>query len=103
MKKHVKTYIDYFGFSEGDMILCEVCEKIAIDVHHIQYKSQLGKDVIENLIALCRYHHDCSHFKEKPFLTKETLQSIHNQKLCYTQSHHSQKNTESVEILSYVQ
>ena len=32
-----------------------------IDPHHIIFRSQGGEDTMENLITLCRYHHDEIH------------------------------------------
>lgn len=61
MKKHVKVYMDYFGYDTSDFIACEVCGVRAVDIHHIEARGMGGskdKDVIENLMALCRMHHD---------------------------------------------
>ena len=55
MKKHVKVYLNHFDLGEQDVILCEVCQRRAVDVHHIDGRGP-GKDVIENLVGLCR---DC--------------------------------------------
>ena len=47
------------GFDTTDWIPCELCGKTAVDVHHLQARGQGGsktKDVIENLMAVCR---DC--------------------------------------------
>ena len=80
MKKYVKIYCDFFGYGEQDYIPCEIpnCKNSAEKPHHIIYKSQGGKDTIENLIGLCRKHHNQGHFKEKPYLHREELQNIHN-------------------------
>lgn len=59
MKKHVKKYLDYFGYDETSWIACELCGKTAVDIHHIEARSMGGsktKDNIENLMAVCR---DC--------------------------------------------
>jgi 5-methylcytosine-specific restriction endonuclease McrA len=45
-----------------DFIGCEVCGKRAVDVHHIHNRGSGGdptgsKDVIENLMGLCRICH----------------------------------------------
>ena len=64
MKKHVKTYLDYFGYNTIDFIPCEVCGCKAVDIHHLEPKGMGGsktKDFIENLIALCRKHHEYCH------------------------------------------
>lgn len=61
MKKYKKIYFDFHDFGEQDIILCENCEKLAVDIHHIIFKSQCGTDKIENLIALCRECHNKAH------------------------------------------
>lgn len=61
MVKYKKIYFDYFGYGEQDIILCENCSKKAVDIHHIKFKSQGGKDEIKNLIALCRDCHNKAH------------------------------------------
>ena len=65
MQKHTKIYFDHFGYFAGDYIPCEVadCGCVAVDIHHIDARSMGGdctgaKDVIENLMAMCRKHHD---------------------------------------------
>ena len=73
MQKYIKIYTEYHDIGEQDIVLCEVCGAVASDVHHIVYKSQGGKDEIENLIGLCRTCHDRAHFKLKPYLQKEDL------------------------------
>ena len=78
MKPHVKIYLNYFGYGEQDFIPCSICGVKAVDLHHIKYKSRGGKDNIENLIALCRKHHDMAH-NEK--LSEEYLRYMHLTKL----------------------
>jgi len=76
----VKYYFKHFGYVDQNEVFCEVCGKQAQDLHHIEKRN--GKnDNVENIIALCRYHHNCSHFIEHPYLQKEGLQIIHNRKL----------------------
>jgi len=59
------------------MILCERPHAVkANDIHHILYKSQNGKDEIENLIALCGDCHNRAHFKKEPFIHREELFEI---------------------------
>lgn len=70
-----QIYFKYFGYGEQDKILCEMCHNLAVDIHHIIYKSRGGKDEIENLIALCRDCHNLAHDEK---LDKETLQYIHD-------------------------
>lgn len=68
MKPHVNKYFEYFGIDKGDFIACEVCGSSAVDIHHLEPKGMGGsktKDYIENLVALCRKHHeDCHDSKE---------------------------------------
>lgn len=82
MKKHIRIYLNYFGYGEQDIIPCEVCGQQAVDIHHIKLKSRGGKDNIENLIGLCRYDHDRAHLKTKPYLTEEELFKIHKKFSC---------------------
>ena len=77
MKKHKQIYMEHFGLCCQDVVLCEVCNKVAVDIHHIQFKSQGGTNHIGNLIALCRHDHDRSHGKVKgKTLSREVLQDI---------------------------
>ena len=49
MKKHVKTYLNYFGYDTTDWIPCEICGKTANDIHHIEPRGMGGsktKDLI---------------------------------------------------------
>lgn len=61
---------------------CEVClaegrgKRLADEVHEILYKSQMGKCIPDNEISTCRPDHDRTHFKKKPYLTREQLFKI---------------------------
>ena len=57
---------------------CEVCGGKVIDPsHHIVFRSQGGKAEDDNLISLCRWHHDRAHFKGvKPWLFREDFWRI---------------------------
>jgi hypothetical protein len=60
MKKHVKTYLDYFGYDQSSWIPCEMCGQTAVDINHIDARGMGGsklKDNIENLMAMCRKCH----------------------------------------------
>lgn len=60
MRKHTKIYFDYFGYEKEDFVSCEVCGRRACDTHHIDCRGMGGskeKDVIENLMAVCRECH----------------------------------------------
>ena len=77
MSKHVDNYHKARGIYKGEFIPCEVCGAIAVDIHHVLFKSQGGTDDIENLVALCRYDHDVAHGKIHGVqLTKEALFDI---------------------------
>lgn len=73
MKLYQKEYLKGSGFKNVDWIPCEICEKTAVDIHHINARGMGGnpnkdKDVFENLMALCRTCHveygDIKEFKE---------------------------------------
>lgn len=74
MKRHVKIYMKYFDYAKQEVILCEACGRVAVDIHHIEGRGK-GKDVIENLMALCRRCHSLAHEKK---LSKSDLKYIHN-------------------------
>ena len=66
MKPHTKIYLNHFGHDESNFICCEICGATAVDVHHLDFKGMGGgpqgkKDVIENLMGLCRSDHDKCH------------------------------------------
>lgn len=82
MQPHTKVYFKYFGYGIDDKILCEVCQSkeftsVANDLHHIRGRGK-GKDVIENLIALCRECHNQAHSNK---LSKEYLTETHKRNL----------------------
>ena len=77
MQKHVKLYMKHYDYGEQDFVPCEHCGKKAVDIHHIVYRSQGGKDEIDNLIALCRKCHDMAHNEE---LIKGDLMLLHRRK-----------------------
>ena len=60
MKNHTKIYLKYFGYGQDDYVACEVCDNRAVDIHHIEARGMGGskeKDLINNLMALCRQCH----------------------------------------------
>ena len=69
-KEYVKKYIEHHNIGEQDIILCKVCGKIAVDLHHIIMLSQCGSDNPENIIPLCRECHMRSHSNK---ITKQEL------------------------------
>jgi len=77
MKKgYIQIYLNYFGFKEGDFVVCEACGKPAVEIHHIHGRGK-GNDVIENLMALCRKCHERAHGSIHP-VSKDEFQLIHN-------------------------
>ena len=77
MKKHTKLYHEYFMYDPGDWIGCEVCDKTAVDIHHIEPRGMGGsseRDTQENLMALCRECH--SYFGDKKQF-KRMLKTMH--------------------------
>ena len=65
--------MEYFNYGIDSYMPCEICGKRAVDIHYIHGRGK-GKDVIENLMGLCRYDHDKVHKK----LNKDVVQFIHN-------------------------
>ena len=78
MQNHTKVYFKYFDYGIDDVVPCEVCGKRAADVHHINGRGK-GKDVIDNLMGLCREHHNAAHGIGKTYLHKDVLTEIHRQ------------------------
>lgn len=79
MKAHTKIYLNFFGYKIPEDCICEVCGGPAVDINHIQARGMGGnpkgdKDDIENLMAMCRYHH--IEYGDVPDL-KPTLTAIH--------------------------
>jgi hypothetical protein len=42
MKKHTKLYLQEMGYDETDWIPCEVCNRQAVDIHHIEARGMGG-------------------------------------------------------------
>lgn len=77
MKKHIKIYLDTLGYDTSDFIPCEICGIEASDIHHIEARDMGGsklKDIIENLMALCRPCH-IAYGDKKEFI--DYLKKIH--------------------------
>lgn len=81
MKKHTKVYHEAFCIDPGEWIGCEVCDRTAVDIHHIHPRGMGGsnkKDTPENLQALCRECH--SYFGDKKQF-KRMLTTMHHERL----------------------
>lgn len=80
MKSYTKVYMRYFGFVTDDFIPCEVCDKKAVDIAHIQSQKRRPdlKNDITNLMAMCREDHI---FYGDNNLYIDFLQEIHNEKM----------------------
>lgn len=74
MTPHCKIYMKYFGYQIADDAVCELDGTRCQDVHHIHGRGK-GRDIIENLMGLCRYHHTSAH---NEYISKQELQEIHN-------------------------
>jgi len=73
MKPHVKIYMKFFDYGMQDFIPCEICESRAVDIHHINGRGK-GKDVIQNLMGLCRV---CHNKAENETMTPAEFQFTH--------------------------
>ena len=76
MQRHVKIYFDHFDFKVAEDIICEGCQGQAVEIHHIHGRGA-GKNVINNLIALCRKCHERAH-SSKHYVSKDEFQYMHN-------------------------
>lgn len=67
MRSHVKNYYHAFGYDESSFVPCEICGRPSNDIHHIEPRSKFGSknyglmDSVQNLVALCRQHHNDAH------------------------------------------
>lgn len=77
MQKHVKIYLDYFGYGIDDFIPCERCHAKSTDIHHVRGRGK-DKDEIHNLMALCRRCHNLAHGIGNTYLHKDVMQIIHD-------------------------
>ena len=81
MKNHTKIYMKHFGYTGQDFIPCECCGARAVDIHHVDARGMGGsssKDVIENLMAVCRNCH-IEYGDKKQYV--EFLKEKHQKKL----------------------
>ena len=86
MTPHAKVYMKHFGLGIDDLWCCERCGKQGpiqrFDLHHV-HGSGKGKDVIINLMSLCRSCHTASHTS----ISKSEMQQIHDNFLKDDKSH----------------
>jgi 5-methylcytosine-specific restriction endonuclease McrA len=64
MKRHTRIYLKSIGAGEQSTVLCEVCNAVAVDIHHIESRGMGGRkgaDTLDNLVALCRECHGKAH------------------------------------------
>lgn len=80
MTPHARVYFNYFDIAQDEIVLCEICGKKAVDIHHINGRGK-GMDVISNLIALCRDCHNACHGITKTYLHPDVVQTIHDKNL----------------------
>lgn len=76
MQKHVKIYMTHFDYKGEEYIPCEICKGKSVDIHHVNGRG-VGKNVISNLMALCRTCHNEIHNTSK--YTRQEIQNIHNE------------------------
>lgn len=82
MKPYTKNYMDFFGYSPGDFMPCEMCGATAVDIAHIVPKGRFGskkideRDHIRNCMALCRSCHYDYDFRNR--WTREEMTETHN-------------------------
>lgn len=67
-----------FSVLTRDQWRCRWCGATSrgLDIHHIRYRRSDRDDVSENLICLCRAHHDHVHGLTAPTIPKTTAQEI---------------------------
>lgn len=61
---------------ERDRFKCRGCGKSPDEIHHIIFRSQGGKDTMENLVALCRSCHEQAHGRRQAPLPAWVLQAM---------------------------
>ena len=60
----------YQKVAERDNHECRICGNNQIQIHHIIFRSHGGKNTKENLITLCKHHHDKAHKNEREWRTR---------------------------------
>lgn len=69
--------MNYFGYKIPEDVTCEICDRPAVDIHHLNGRGK-GKDIISNLMALCREHHTEAH---RSRVANENCKTIHKELL----------------------
>lgn len=80
MQKHTKIFRDFWWdeLTLSQTEQCFVCGEWGADIHHLSAKSLGGsksKDYIENLVCLCRKHHQRCH-DDKKFNTTVRIDNL---------------------------
>ena len=91
MQKYVKIFLDFWGYTTADIILCQVradgCQNVATDILHIDHRKMGGnpeKNVIENLMASCRNCHTLldSEKLNRDEIRKENIERVERHRQC---------------------
>lgn len=61
LSPYTRTYLQFFGFGEQSLILCENCINRAGGIHHLVFKSHGGGNEVTNCMALCYKCHEKTH------------------------------------------
>ena len=69
-----QKYFKELGLCTTDVLYCVICHKVATQLHHVVYKSQGGKDEVNNLAPLCMSCHDGHHCRNNP--TTEEIKKL---------------------------
>jgi len=75
MTEHCKIYMKHFDYKGDEFIPCEICNNRSADIHHITGRGR-DKNVIENLMGLCRTCHNEIHNTVK--FNRQQVQEIHD-------------------------
>jgi len=70
-EKMVDERINWYAFPKA-RIEGERCRNEMADPHHKLKRSKKRDDRMENLIGLCRWHHDLAHPEKRPRWTKRS-------------------------------
>ena len=61
MVGYKREYLQHFSHGLQDFVGCEECGCRATDIHHLTPRSLGGENTVDNLMALCRTHHETAH------------------------------------------